>query len=266
MAATTSSRASIYDVFLNFRGEDTRYGFTSNLYRALSDKGIRTFFDEEKLHSGEEITPALLKAIKDSRIAITVLSEDFASSSFCLDELTSIVHCAQYNGMMIIPVFYKVYPSDVRHQKGTYGEALAKHKIRFPEKLQNWEMALRQVADLSGFHFKYRDEYEYKFIERIVASVSEKINPARVHVADLPVEQESKVQDAYDQEQEYREAFNLFDKDQNGYISASELRQVMNTIDKNPTVEELEDMIASVDLDGDGQISYEEFVKTVSKY
>jgi len=156
MAATTRSRASIYDVFLNFRGEDTRYGFTGNLYRALSDKGIRTFFDEEKLHSGEEITPALLKAIKDSRIAITVLSEDFASSSFCLDELTSIVHCAQYNGMMIIPVFYKVYPSDVRHQKGTYGEALAKHKIRFPEKLQNWEMALRQVADLSGFHFKYR--------------------------------------------------------------------------------------------------------------
>ena len=58
--------------------------------------------------------------------------------------------------MMDIPVFYKVYPSDVRHQKGTYGEALAKHKIRFPDKLQNWEMALRQVADLSGFHFKYR--------------------------------------------------------------------------------------------------------------
>ncbi|XP_028207478.1 toll/interleukin-1 receptor-like protein [Glycine soja] len=262
MAATTSSRASIYDVFLNFRGEDTRYGFTSNLYRALSDKGIRTFFDEEKLHSGEEITPALLKAIKDSRIAITVLSEDFASSSFCLDELTSIVHCAQYNGMMIIPVFYKVYPSDVRHQKGTYGEALAKHKIRFPEKLQNWEMALRQVADLSGFHFKYRDEYEYKFIERIVASVSEKINPARVHVADLPVEQESKVQGTH-QEQEYREAFKVFDKDQNGYISASELRQVLIKLGENTTAGEVEEMIATADLDGDGQISYEEFVKTM---
>ena len=75
MAATTHSLASIFDVFLSFRGEDTRHGFTGNLYRALCDKGIHTFFDEEKLHSGEEITPALLKAIKDSRIAITVLSE-----------------------------------------------------------------------------------------------------------------------------------------------------------------------------------------------
>ncbi|KAH1152309.1 hypothetical protein GLYMA_16G213900v4 [Glycine max] len=172
MAAATRSRASIYDVFLSFRGEDTRYGFTGNLYKALCDKGIHTFFDEDKLHSGEEITPALLKAIQDSRIAITVLSEDFASSSFCLDELATILFCAQYNGMMVIPVFYKVYPCDVRHQKGTYGEALAKHKKRFPDKLQKWERALRQVANLSGLHFK-----------------------DSLHVADLPVGLESKVQE-----------------------------------------------------------------------
>ncbi|KAH1152335.1 hypothetical protein AAZX31_16G191700 [Glycine max] len=62
MAATTRSHASI-DVFLSFRGEDTRNGFTGNLYKALCDKGIHTFFDEDKLHSGEEIKPTLLKAI-----------------------------------------------------------------------------------------------------------------------------------------------------------------------------------------------------------
>ncbi|KAL2967724.1 hypothetical protein AAZX31_16G190900 [Glycine max] len=123
-------------------------------------------------------------------------------------------------------------------------------------------MALRQVADLSGFHFKYRDEYEYKFIERIVASVSEKINPASIHVADLPVEQESKVQGTH-QEQEYREAFKVFDKDQNGYISASELRQVLIKLGENTTAGEVEEMIATADLDGDGEISYEEFVKTM---
>ncbi|KAL2967719.1 hypothetical protein AAZX31_16G190500 [Glycine max] len=189
MAATTCSRASIYDVFLNFRGEDTRHGFTGNLYRALCDKGIHTFFDEKKLHSGEEITPALLKAIQESRIAITVLSENYASSSFCLDELVTILHCKR-KGLLVIPVFYNVDPSDVRHQKGSYGEEMAKHQKRFKarkEKLQKWRIALKQVADLCGYHFKDGDAYEYKFIQSIVEQVSREINRAPLHVADYPV-------------------------------------------------------------------------------
>uniref|UniRef100_A0A0R0FT79 TIR domain-containing protein n=1 Tax=Glycine max TaxID=3847 RepID=A0A0R0FT79_SOYBN len=179
MAATTCSRASIYDVFLNFRGEDTRHGFTGNLYRALCDKGIHTFFDEKKLHSGEEITPALLKAIQESRIAITVLSENYASSSFCLDELVTILHCKR-KGLLVIPVFYNVDPSDVRHQKGSYEEEMAKHQKRFKarkEKLQKWRIALKQVADLCGYHFK--DGY--------TIIVSREINRAPLHVADYPV-------------------------------------------------------------------------------
>ncbi|KAG4939856.1 hypothetical protein JHK86_045997 [Glycine max] len=195
MAATTRSLASIYDVFLNFRGEDTRYGFTGNLYKALCDKGFHTFFDEDKLHSGEEITPALLKAIQDSRIAIIVLSENYAFSSFCLDELVAILHCKR-EGLLVIPVFYKVDPSDVRHQKGSYGEAMTKHHERFKdkmEKLQKWRMALHQVADLSGKHFKDGDAYEYKFIGSIVEELSRKINRASLHVADYPVGLESQV-------------------------------------------------------------------------
>ncbi|KAL2967713.1 hypothetical protein AAZX31_16G190200 [Glycine max] len=189
MAATTRSLASIYDVFLNFRGEDTRYGFTGNLYKALSDKGIHTFFDEDKLHSGDDITPALSKAIQESRIAITVLSQNYASSSFCLDELVTILHCKR-EGLLVIPVFHNVDPSAVRHLKGSYGEAMAKHQKRFKakkEKLQKWRMALHQVADLSGYHFKDGDAYEYKFIGNIVEEVSRKINCAPLHVADYPV-------------------------------------------------------------------------------
>ena len=144
-------------MFLSFRGEDTRHGFTGHLYKALHDKGIHTFIDDEKLQRGEEITRALMEAIQDSRVAITVLSEHYASSSFCLDELATILHCDQRKRLLVIPVFYKVDPSDVRHQKGSYGEALAKLETRFqhdPEKLQKWKMALKQVADLSGYHFK----------------------------------------------------------------------------------------------------------------
>ncbi|KOM54582.1 hypothetical protein LR48_Vigan10g047400 [Vigna angularis] len=187
--ATPSFRRFTYDVFLSFRGEDTRYGFTGYLYKALCDRGLHTFMDDDKLQSGEEITPALQKAIEESRIAIIVLSHNYASSSFCLDELATILHC-QSKGLLVIPVFYKVDPSNVRHQKDSYEEALAKHQKRFKgqkEKLHKWKMALHQVADFSGYHFKDGDAYQYEFIGRIVERVSRVINHAPLHVADYPV-------------------------------------------------------------------------------
>nr|NP_001236756.1 candidate disease-resistance protein SR1 [Glycine max]AAO92748.1 candidate disease-resistance protein SR1 [Glycine max] len=189
MAATTRSLASIYDVFLSFTGQDTRHGFTGYLYKALDDRGIYTFIDDQELPRGDEIKPALSDAIQGSRIAITVLSQNYAFSTFCLDELVTILHCKS-EGLLVIPVFYKVDPSHVRHQKGSYGEAMAKHQKRFKankEKLQKWRMALQQVADLSGYHFKDGDAYEYKFIQSIVEQVSREINRAPLHVADYPV-------------------------------------------------------------------------------
>ncbi|KAF5466910.1 hypothetical protein F2P56_016792 [Juglans regia] len=55
-------------------------------------------------------------------------------------------------------------------------------------------------------------------------------------------------------------AFRVFDKDQNGFISAAELRHVMTILGEKPTDEEVDEMIREADVDGDGQISYEEFV------
>ncbi|KAL4317282.1 hypothetical protein AHAS_Ahas15G0369500 [Arachis hypogaea] len=123
--------ASEYDVFISFRGEDTRYGFTGNLYKALFDKGVHTFIDDEELQRGDEITPSLLKAIQESRIAIIVLSPNYASSSFCLDELVHILHCIKGNHRLVLPVFYEADPSDVRHQRNSFGEAMAKHEEKF---------------------------------------------------------------------------------------------------------------------------------------
>ncbi|XP_061339004.1 calmodulin-2/4-like isoform X1 [Gastrolobium bilobum] len=64
-----------------------------------------------------------------------------------------------------------------------------------------------------------------------------------------------------DAEEELKEAFKVFDKDQNGYISASELRHVMINLGEKLTDEEVEQMIKEADLDGDGQVNYDEFVK-----
>jgi len=158
-SSSSLSNDFIYDVFISFRGTDTRYGFTGNLYKALSDKGIHSFIDDKELQRGDEITLSLLKSIENSRIAIVVFSKDYASSSFCLDELVHIIHCFKAKGGLVLPVFYDVEPSRVRHHNNRYGEALAEFEERFQnnkvnmERLQKWKIALNQAANLSGHHF-----------------------------------------------------------------------------------------------------------------
>ncbi|URE48218.1 receptor kinase 1 [Musa troglodytarum] len=66
-----------------------------------------------------------------------------------------------------------------------------------------------------------------------------------------------------DSEEELKEAFRVFDKDQDGFISAAELRHVMTNLGEKLTDEEVDEMIREADVDGDGQINYEEFVKVM---
>jgi len=64
-----------------------------------------------------------------------------------------------------------------------------------------------------------------------------------------------------DTEEEIKEAFKVFDKDGNGFISAAELRHVMTSLGEKLTDKEVDEMIREADVDGDGQINYDEFVK-----
>ena len=141
-----------HDVFLSFRGEDTRYNFTSHLHKALRVKQIETYIDE-KLNRGDEISPSLLKAIEESKITVIIFSKDYASSGWCLEELVKILECKKSSEQIVIPVFYNINPTDVRHQTGTYGNAFTKHEERFKKilgQVQIWKDALKEAADLSG--------------------------------------------------------------------------------------------------------------------
>ena len=152
-AASSSSSQTRYDVFLSFRGEDTRNNFTAHLYHALCQKGINTFIDDGKLEKGQVISPALVAAIENSMFSIVVLSKNYAFSRWCLQELVKIVECMKSRRQRVVPIFYNVDPSDVRRQRGIFGEALAKHEENSEnmERVQSWKDALTQVANLSGW-------------------------------------------------------------------------------------------------------------------
>ena len=63
-----------------------------------------------------------------------------------------------------------------------------------------------------------------------------------------------------DIEEEIREAFRVFDKEGNGFISTLELSAVLQNIGEVLSEEETDELIAEADIDGDGNINYEEFV------
>ncbi|XP_016650502.1 PREDICTED: TMV resistance protein N-like [Prunus mume] len=165
-----------HDVFLSFRGEDTRLSFVSHLYHELQLRGIKTFKDDPKLERGTPISSELCNVIEESRLAIVVLSPNYASSSWCLDELTKILQCMKSVGT-ILPVFYNVDPSDVKKQSGSFADAFAEHEKRFREdidKVKRWRDALTEVANLSGIDSK--NECERKLIEKIVEWVWSKMH------------------------------------------------------------------------------------------
>ncbi|CAL5413906.1 unnamed protein product [Camellia sinensis] len=186
-----------YDVFLSFRGEDTRKNFTDHLYEALVQAGIRTFRDDDELPRGREISSELLKSIEESRISIVVFSRNYASSRWCLDELVKIIECKKTLGQLVLPIFYDVCPSDVRKQTGYFGEAFGRHEKRFVDEMEKVEVrraALNEAANLSGWDLQnVANGHEAKFIRKIVKEVLCELKHTFLNVAMHPVGIDSRV-------------------------------------------------------------------------
>ncbi|CAN1218794.1 Disease resistance protein L6 [Linum perenne] len=143
-----------YEVFLSFRGSDTRKTFADYLYSSLVRSKVCTFRDDEELRKGHKIGPSLVQAIMESKIYIPIFSPNYASSKWCLEELAKIVECCNNNKKRIIlPVFYFVEPRDVRNQEGPYREAFEHHRTKYEEQtVEKWKMALREVGAMDGWH------------------------------------------------------------------------------------------------------------------
>ncbi|KAG5573863.1 hypothetical protein H5410_063629 [Solanum commersonii] len=153
-----------YDIFLSFRGEDTRRTFVSHLYTALEQRGIHTFKDDERLEAGKSISAELLKAIEEARFAVVIFSKSYASSRWCLEELAHIIKCKKELEQIVIPVFYDVSPSDVRHQNPPFTDSFSQHEVKYKgdmEKVQRWRGAFVEAGKISGYHLlNFKDEAE----------------------------------------------------------------------------------------------------------
>ncbi|RDX71262.1 TMV resistance protein N, partial [Mucuna pruriens] len=216
----------MYEVFLSFRGEDTRASFVSHLHASLENAGIIVFKDDESLPRGDKISESLLRAIEQSECSVVVFSRNYAESGWCMKELEKIMECHRTIGQVVVPVFYDVDPSQVRHQTGEFGKGFENLETRIST--ENWETAwyrwidrlneldrelvrkreikelnrenerrkeiLREAAAIAG-HVVPNSRNESEAIKTIVENVTRLLDKTELFIAHNPVGLESRVQD-----------------------------------------------------------------------
>ncbi|GKD97297.1 TMV resistance protein N-like protein, partial [Tanacetum coccineum] len=139
-----------YDIFLSFRGEDTRNSFTDHLYASLMRAGIHTFRDDY-VFRGQILMPEIRGAIQKSRGSIIILSKNYTTSSWCLDELLLILEQRKERNHFVLPVFYGVDPLEVGRQSNTFNIEVINTSTRWtPDNVSRWKEALKKVASFSG--------------------------------------------------------------------------------------------------------------------
>ncbi|KAF3778183.1 TMV resistance protein [Nymphaea thermarum] len=186
MEASSSSAPFEFDVFLSFRGKDTRKGFTGHLYDRLKLHGISAFKDSEDLERGQEIEE-LLNYIERSMILMPIFSMGYAESRWCLKEITMMVACRR----LIIPVFFDVEPLDVRDQIDHFAHAFERYRNDTEidqQEVSNWRRALETVGSLCGFHLKNdANGDEAKLVLLIVKRVLKEVSKFPYQVAEHPI-------------------------------------------------------------------------------
>ncbi|GLJ27434.1 hypothetical protein SUGI_0538600 [Cryptomeria japonica] len=180
-----------YDVFLSFRGPDVRKTFADHLYQSLSIAGLNVFIDSEKLEKGEVIGMSLQQAIQNSTIYIPIFSPDYATSVWCLREVSLMWQMKSTNAHIMIPLFYNVEPSHVRHGGGPYAKAFNKHCTQGPyrpEVIKGWRDVLCEVSYLSGWSLVETSAgYEGKLVDQVVKDVLQSLDFGMRAVAEHPV-------------------------------------------------------------------------------
>lgn len=138
-----------HEVFINFRGEGLRYNFISHLTNTLREEGINVYTDNHAT-MGEDLT-VFYERIKESKIAIAVISSLYTTSKWPLNELAKIKECVEEGTLVVFPVFYKVTVDTVKNQTSTFGENLNRLIMETDRTNDSkWKTALTYVTKKKG--------------------------------------------------------------------------------------------------------------------
>ncbi|KAK4269987.1 hypothetical protein QN277_023077 [Acacia crassicarpa] len=185
-----------YDVFLSFRGEDTRASFTSHLSSSLSNDGIVVFKDDTDLPRGNNISEELQRGIENSTISIVIFSKDYAGSRWCLNELSKIMEVHRLQGRVVLPVFYDVDPSEVRNQISSFGDSfqdLIQKSSLTHDQVLRWRTDLREAGGIAGF-VVLNSRNESEDIKNIVTHVCEILDKKDMFIANYPIGLDSRME------------------------------------------------------------------------
>jgi len=159
-ASSSSKHPWMYDVLINFTGDDIRKKFVSHLDSALSAVGFTTFLHHQNAFKPMHIEGPIVNLC---RVAIVVFTKTYSESAWCLHQLQQIIQWHQTYCRHVLPVYYEIQPSDVRLQKGDFGKALkATAQQTFSGQqlehgMSKWSHALTKIANLFGW-----DESNYR--------------------------------------------------------------------------------------------------------
>nr|XP_048324750.1 disease resistance-like protein DSC1 [Ziziphus jujuba var. spinosa] len=125
--------------------------------------------------SSSYASPALEKVINKAMLSVTIFSENYASSTWCLDELVKISECRE-KGQIVIPPFYGVDPSHVRKQKGSYAASkLIEGIVEGILKNLNYKLSISEVKGMVGI------EERIKKIESLLCMDSPYVRVAGIY-------------------------------------------------------------------------------------
>ncbi|KAL4017387.1 hypothetical protein IC575_020939 [Cucumis melo] len=170
-----------YDVFLSHRAKDTGQSFAADLHEALTSQGIVVFRDDVDEEDGEKPygVEEKMKAVEESRSSIVVFSENYGSF-VCMKEVGKIAMCKELMDQLVLPIFYKIDPGNVRKQEGNFEKYFNEHEANPKidiEEVENWRYSMNQVGHLSGWHVQDSQSEEGSIIDEVVKHIFNKLRP-----------------------------------------------------------------------------------------
>ena len=107
-----------YDVFISYAHEDIEKA--REIYQVLSDKDIVTFFDEESIRAGDNLSDVLNEVIAKSKITVVVVSSRLLDNPSAVREVKEVIDAAENGGTIVIPYFTENVDCDRLEEEELY--------------------------------------------------------------------------------------------------------------------------------------------------